>query len=307
MAILDRAIVRLLPAVPRPVVEKLSQRYIAGPELKDAREAVRRLNAQGKLATIDVLGEEVGSEEDAAAIVRTYQDVFADIEQCGLDSNVSVKLTALGLKLDYDLCRENLEEVVRDAATRDNFVRVDMEDSSCTGDTLRLYRELREAGYDNLGVVLQAYLRRTVDDVHALADLKPSVRLCKGIYVEPPEIAFRDFDAVRANFVKALEALLDAGAYVGIATHDEWLVDEARRLVAERRLAPPEYEFQMLLGVRGELGDRLVADGHRLRIYVPFGRHWYAYSLRRLQENPKIAGYIAADTIGRVLPFRNGR
>ena len=307
MAILDRAIVRLLPAVPRPVVERLAQRYIAGPELKDAREAVRRLNKQGKLATIDVLGEEVTGEADAAAIVRAYQDVFADIEHCGLDSNVSVKLTALGLKLDYDLCRTNLESVVRDAAMRGNFVRIDMEDSSCTDDTLRLYRELREAGHDNLGVVLQAYLRRTVDDIHRLADLKPNVRLCKGIYVEPPEIAFRDFEAVRANFVQALRELFDAGAYVGIATHDEWLVDEGRRTVSERRLETSEYEFQMLLGVREDLGRRLVADGHRLRIYVPFGRHWYAYSLRRLQENPKIAGYIAADTLGRVIPFRNGR
>jgi proline dehydrogenase len=306
VAILDRAIVRLLPAVPRPVVERLAQRYIAGPELKDARETVRRLNAQGRMATIDVLGEEITNAEDAAAIVRAYQDVFADIEQCGLDSNVSVKLTALGLKLDYELCRADLESVVRDAARRENFVRIDMEDSSCTDDTLRLYRELREAGHDNVGVVLQAYLRRTVDDIHALADLRPNVRLCKGIYVEPLEIAFRDFEAVRANFVKALEALLDAGAYVGIATHDEWLVDEGRRIVSERKLETHEYEFQMLLGVREDLGSRLVADGHRLRIYVPFGRHWYAYSLRRLQENPKIAGYIAADTLGRVIPFRDG-
>jgi proline dehydrogenase len=307
VAILDRAIVRLLPAVPRPVVERLAQRYIAGPELKDARETVRRLNAQGRMATIDVLGEEITNAEDAAAIVRAYQDVFADIEECGLDSNVSVKLTALGLKLDYELCRADLESVVRDAARRRNFVRIDMEDSSCTDDTLRLYRDLREVGHDNVGVVLQAYLRRTVDDIHALADLRPNIRLCKGIYVEPPEIAFRDFEAVRANFVKALDALLDVGAYVGIATHDEWLVDEGRRIVSERKLETGEYEFQMLLGVRQDLGNRLVADGHRLRIYVPFGRHWYAYSLRRLQENPKIAGYIAADTIGRVIPFRNGR
>jgi proline dehydrogenase len=308
VAILDRAIVRLLPAVPQPVVERLAQRYIAGAELKDARETVRRLNGEGKMATIDVLGEEITSEADAAAIVRAYQDVFADIEHCGLDSNVSVKLTALGLKLDYDLCRANLESVVRDAARRGNFVRIDMEDSSCTDDTLRLYRELREAGHDNLGVVLQAYMRRTVDDIHRLADLTPNVRLCKGIYVEPPEIAFRDFEAVRANFVKALRELFDAGAYVGIATHDEWLVDEGRRMVSERRLETSEYEFQMLLGVREDLGRRLVADGHRLRIYVPFGRQWYAYSLRRLQENPKIAGYIAADTLARVIPFRsNGR
>jgi proline dehydrogenase len=306
VAILDRAIVRLLPAVPRPVVQKLSQRYIAGPELKDARETVRRLNAEGKSATIDVLGEEVRNEEEAAAIVRAYEDVFAEIQRCGLDSGVSVKLTALGLNLGYDVCRANLRNVVEDAASRGNFVRIDMEDSSTTDDTLRLYRELREAGHDNVGVVLQAMLRRTQSDIRALADLKPSVRLCKGIYVEPTELAHQDFDEVRASFVHALEELLDTGSHVGIATHDEWLLDEGRRLVAERGLDHSLYEFQMLLGVRPGLGDKLVGEGHRLRIYVPFGRHWYEYSLRRLQENPKIAGYIAADTLGRLIGRRNG-
>jgi len=305
LAILDRAIVRMLPAVPRPLVQKLSERYIAGPELKDARETVRRVNTEGKLATIDVLGEEITNEDEAAAIVRAYQDVFADIEHCGLDANVSVKLTALGLKLDYDLCRENLAVVVEDAESRGNFVRIDMEDSSTTDDTLRLYRDLRERGRDNVGVVLQAMLRRTDDDIAALADLKPSVRLCKGIYIEPPDLAYQDFDEMRASYVRALDALLAGGSYVGIATHDEWLLDEGRRLVAERGLSRNQYEFQMLLGVRPALGDELVREGRRLRIYVPFGRHWYAYSLRRLQENPKIAGYIAADTLGRLIG-RNG-
>jgi proline dehydrogenase len=306
VALLDRAIVRFLPAVPRPVVQKLSERYIAGPELKDARETVRRVNAEGKMATIDVLGEEITNEEEAAAIVRAYQDVFADIEHCGLDSNVSVKLTALGLKLDYEVCRANLRVVVEDAASRGNFVRIDMEDSSTTDDTLRLYRELREEGFVNLGVVLQAMLRRTLDDIAGLADLKPSVRLCKGIYVEPPEIAFQEYEEVRSAFVDALEALLDAGCYVGIATHDEVLLRKGRRVVLEHELAREEYEFQMLLGVRPGLGDQLVRENHRLRIYVPFGRHWYAYSLRRLQENPRIAGYIAADTLGRLVGRRNG-
>ena len=305
MAIFDRAIVRMLPAVPRPLVQKLSQRYIAGPELKDARETVRKLNAEGKVATIDVLGEEITTEEEAAAIVRAYLDVFADIERCRLDSGVSVKSTALGLNLDYDVCRTNLRTVVEDAASRGNFVRIDMEDSSTTDDTLRLFRELREEGHDNVGVVLQAMLRRTADDIAGLADLRPSVRLCKGIYVEPPEVAYQDFGEVRASYVRALDALLAAGGHVGIATHDEWLLDEGRRLVAEHDLAPDAYEFQMLLGVRPELGAGLVREGHRLRIYVPFGRNWYEYSLRRLQENPKLAGYIAADTLGRLIG-RNG-
>jgi proline dehydrogenase len=307
VAILDRAIVRLLPAVPRPVVRRISSRYLAGTELEDACRVVERLSAAGKMATIDVLGEEITSADEARTIAQTYEDVFATIERQHLDSNVSVKLTALGLKLGYDLCRENLEHVVRHAAVSRNFVRIDMEDSSTTDDTLRLYRELRGAGHENLGVVLQASLRRTVADVAALAELKPSVRLCKGIYVEPEELQFRDFEAVRANFVRALEALLEVGCYVGIATHDEWLIAEGKRLVAKRKLTREEYEFQMLLGVRERLADALVREGHRLRIYVPFGRHWYAYSLRRLQENPKIAGYIAADTVGRLFPRRNGR
>ena len=307
MAILDRAIVRLLPAVPRPVVRRISGRYIAGSELSDATHTVRALNAQGKSATIDVLGEEITNEEETRVIMRAYEDVLAEIDRAGLESNISVKPTGLGLGLDYELCRANLTRVVEEAARRGNFVRIDMEDSSTIDATLRLYRELREAGLDNVGVVLQSSLRRTVADVQALADLKPSVRLCKGIYIEPPAIQFREYSAVRANFVRALEELLDAGCYVAIATHDEWLIDEGRRLVREQGLKRDEYEFQMLLGVRPQLGDELVAQSHKLRIYVPFGAHWYEYSLRRLQENPSIAGYIAADTISRILhPRANG-
>jgi len=307
VAILDRAIVRLLPAVPRPVVRRISGRYIAGSELSDATHTVRALNAQGKSATIDVLGEEITNEEETRVIMRAYEDVLAEIDRAGLVSNISVKPTGLGLGLDYELCRANLTRVVEEAARRGNFVRIDMEDSSTIDATLRLYRELREAGLDNVGVVLQSSLRRTVADVQALADLKPSVRLCKGIYIEPPAIQFREYSAVRANFVRALEELLDAGCYVAIATHDEWLIDEGRRLVREQGLKRDEYEFQMLLGVRPQLGDELVAQSHKLRIYVPFGAHWYEYSLRRLQENPSIAGYIAADTISRILhPRANG-
>jgi proline dehydrogenase len=306
VALFDRAIVRLLPAVPRPVVRRLSEPYIAGRSLADACKVVKRLNGAGKMATIDVLGEEITEADEARAIAETYKDVFRAIEREQLDSNVSVKLTALGLKLDYGLCRENLEVVVSHAAESGNFVRIDMEDSSTTEDTLQLYRDARADGFENVGVVLQAYMRRTLDDIDSLADLVPNVRLCKGIYLEPPEVAYQDFEEVRANFVRALEALLDVGSYVGIATHDEWLLGEGQRLVDEHGLGRDGYEFQMLLGVREALGDRLVSDGHRLRIYVPFGEHWYGYSLRRLQENPKIAGYIASDTVGRLL-HRDGR
>jgi proline dehydrogenase len=176
-----------------------------------------------------------------------------------------------------------------------------MEDSATTDDTLRSYRRLREEGHDNVGVVLQAYLRRTPDDVHALADLRPNVRLCKGIYVEPPSIAFTDDDAIRANFMRCLDALFGARAYVGVATHDEWLIRESLTRIEQRGLEPDQYEFQMLLGVREERATELVRDGHRLRVYVPFGEHWYQYSLRRLQENPAMAGTVARATVGRML------
>jgi proline dehydrogenase len=275
-------------------VRRVSSRYIAGTELEDARRVVARLNAEGKLATVDVLGEEITQPDEAAAITRAYLDVLDAIDEDGLDANVSVKLTGLGLKLDPALARENLRAI----AARGTFVRIDMEDSSTTDTTLELYRDLVAEGHDNLGVVLQATLRRTVDDARGLAGA--NVRLCKGIYIEPPELAYRGFEEVRQSYLRALDVLLDGGAYVGIATHDEFLVDRGIAAVRDRGLAPSEYELQMLLGVRPELGDRIVADGHRLRIYVPFGRHWYEYSLRRLQENPKIAGYVAGD-LGRSL------
>ena len=300
MALLDRAIVRVLPAVPRPVVKRLSQRYIAGPTLEDAVAVVKQLNDAGKMATIDVLGEEITRREEATALLAEYEDVFETIEREELDSNVSVKLTGLGLGLDHDFCRENAAELVREAAARGNFVRIDMEDSSTTGETLQIYRELRGQGLDNVGVVLQAYMKRTLADVAELAELRPNVRVCKGIYVEPSEVAFQEFETVRLNFVEAVGALLDLGAYIGVATHDDWVIGEALALIEERGLAAEQYEFQMLLGVRPELGDELVRDGHRLRIYVPYGRQWYEYSLRRLQENPKIAGYIAVDTLRRL-------
>jgi proline dehydrogenase len=302
VTIIDRAIVRALPAVPRQVVKRLSSRYIAGTTLAAACDVVRELNAHGKEATLDVLGEEVTLREEAIGLRDAYRRALDTIDEDGLRSNVSVKLTALGLKLDRGLCRADLTAVVEEAARFDNFVRIDMEDSSTTSETLALYRQIREEGHDNLGVVLQAALKRTLSDIGGLGDLRPNVRVCKGIYVEPPEIAYQEDEIIRLNFLDALEALFDIGSYVAIATHDDWLIGEALALVERRGLGRDDYEFQMLLGVRAELGDGLVREGHRLRIYVPFGRRWYEYSIRRLQENPKIAGYVAIDTLKRLRP-----
>ena len=287
--LLDRAIVRLLPAVPRPVVQLFSSRYIAGAALADADRVVRSLNGEGMLATVDVLGEEITRPEESRAIAHAYHDVCDAIERGQLRANLSVKLTALGLKLSYRLCRENLVEIV----SRGGFVRIDMEDASTTDATLRLYRELRESGHGNVGIVLQAHLRRSIADVRSLADLEPNVRLCKGIYVEPPSLAYRDADAIRRSFVQCLDELLARNAYVAAATHDEELI----RASLDRGVP----EFQMLLGVREDRARELVVVGHAVRIYVPFGDRWYAYSLRRLQENPAMATTIARAAVGRAL------
>jgi proline dehydrogenase len=307
VTVLDRAIVRVLPAVPRPVVKRLSRRYIAGEALPEACRVVKRLNEAGKMATLDVLGEEVTTREEALALVEAYRDVFEAIRREKLDSNVSVKPTGLGLSIDTDLCRENLGDLVRCAQERSNFVRIDMEDASTTSDTLAVYRSLRAEGLASVGVVLQARLRRTLDDISALADLHPNVRVCKGIYLEPPDIAYQGAQAIRENFVNAVDDLLAAGAYVAIATHDGWVIDRAKELLHKHGKKSEEYEFQMLLGVREDLGRELVREGHRLRVYVPFGRRWYEYSVRRLQENPAMATAIAKATARRFLPGRNGR
>jgi proline dehydrogenase len=302
VTLLDRALVRTLPVVPKPVVRRLSSRYIAGETLADAVATVRHLNAQGKLATIDVLGEEITSVAAARSIAAQYVDVLDAIERERLDANISVKLTGFGLKVGYLVCKHNLERVVGSAGERGIFVRIDMEDSTTTDETLRLYRELRAAGSD-VGVVLQASLKRTLGDAHGL----DNVRVCKGIYVEPAEIQFRDPDVVRDSFVAVLDALLQEGAYVAVATHDELVVERALALLDRAGRKPDSYEFQMLLGVREHMGDELIRTGHRLRIYVPFGRYWYEYSLRRLQENPKIARYVAADVLRRFVPGRDGK
>ena len=267
-------------------------------ETKQNELALQKLRESASDIETDPADRRAAAEllAEAGAIARQYHDVLARIDEAGLDANVSVKLTGFGLELDPTLCRDNLESVVHDAAARGTFVRIDMEDSSTTDRTLELYRELRDGGNGSCGVVLQAYLRRTIDDVDGLEN----VRLCKGIYIEPPELAFRDFEAVRANYVCCLERLVAQGSYVGIATHDEYLIGEALRIVREAGVAHDRYEFQMLLGVRSDRADQLVTAGHRLRVYVPYGQHWYEYSLRRLQENPKMAGYVAADLLGRV-------
>lgn len=298
MSAFNTILSRTLPLVPRPIVRRVSRRYIAGDRLEDAAGVVRELNARGFTATLDVLGESVCSRPRVESAVHEYLESLRTIEENGLDSNISVKLTQIGLKIDRDLCLESMIRIAGSARERGNFVRIDMEDSSCTNDTLALFAEVKRHGLDNVGVVLQACMRRSLEDVRALPE-GSSVRLCKGIYLEPRSIAYPDRSVVRKNFVRLLEEMLDRRFNVGIATHDEELVWESMRLIDQRGLARDGYEFQMLLGVDQPLRDLISRDGHRLRVYVPYGANWYAYSLRRLKENPRIAGYILAALLSR--------
>lgn len=299
MGILDRAIAESVSVIPRPVVRRISRRYIAGDTLDEAVETVRALNREGCVATVDLLGESTESKADAARTLRDYKKVVDALEEHDLESGISVKLTGLGLTLSEELCRANLEEIVAYAGARGRFVRVDMEDSPYTSVTLDMVIELHER-YENVGAVIQAYMRRSLEDVGRLADAGVTVRLCKGIYDEPRRIAYKDFDTVRENFRLLLEELLKGGCYVGIATHDEFLVWHALRLIHQLDVSQDRYEFQMLLGVDEELRGILVNAGHKLRVYVPYGEDWYEYSSRRLRENPKIAGYVARDVLGRI-------
>ncbi|HEY3764805.1 MAG TPA: proline dehydrogenase family protein [Gaiellales bacterium] len=302
MKAFDRLVVASLPAVPRIVVRRIADRYIAGEGLNDAVKTVQDLNRRGAMATVDVLGEFIRVPDEAEATATEYEHALDAIAALNLDANVSVKLSALGIEIDRELADRTLGRVLQSAERHGVFVRIDMEDSGLTDQTLALYRDLRAAGHDGVGVVVQSYMRRSADDLAALADLTPNVRLVKGIYIEPEEIAYQQMPEVNANYLRLLEQLFDQGSYVGIATHDRALVDGALGLIERRGLARDRYEFQMLLGVAGEVGRRLIADGHLLRVYVPYGQAWYAYSVRRLKENPSIAGYVARDVMRTLVP-----
>jgi proline dehydrogenase len=290
MSAFNSVLVTTLPLVPKPIVGRVASRYVAGEKLDDAVRVVRDLNQQGAMATIDVLGEEVSERAKATAAVEEYLRVFAAIDREKIDSNVSIKLTLLGLKIDEGFCRDNVDRIAETAKKYGNFVRIDMEDHTTTDATLRIYHEL-QARYGNLGVVLQAYMRRTLRDIDSLP-AGASVRICKGIYVEPRGVAWKGFDTVRANYLQALEKLIVRGIYPAIATHDEYLACCAAALVDKHGLKRDQYEFQMLLGVDPELRRILIESGHRLRVYVPYGVDWYPYSMRRLRENPEVARHV---------------
>jgi proline dehydrogenase len=291
LSVFGKLLVAVLPLAPKFVVGKVAKRYVAGETLDDALATVASLNAEGALATLDILGEEVRERDRATWATDEYIRVLGELERRNLDANISIKPTMLGLRIDESVCLENLRRLGEAAKRCNNFVRIDMEDRSTTDATLRLYRTVHQE-FGCFGVVLQAYMRRTLRDIADLPTENPNVRLCKGIYVEPREVAWKGYDTIRSAFLTALEKLIARGTYVGIATHDEYLVEGAIALIDRFHLPRNRYEFQMLLGVETELRRILVARGHRLRVYVPFGADWHPYSMRRLRENPEIAKHV---------------
>jgi proline dehydrogenase len=297
VSLFSRLVVVTLPLVPKPVVGRVASRYVAGETLDDAVNMVKELNSSGAVATMDVLGEEVSERGKAQEAVAEYIRLFENIDAEGLDSNVSIKPTLLGLEIDEQFCQDNIEKIAAAAREFGNFVRIDMEDHTCTDATLRIYAELQPR-YGNLGVVLQSYMHRTLQDIHDLPRDGANVRLCKGIYIEPRKIAWKGYQTVRQNFLMALEKMILQGVYAAIATHDEYLICGSVGLLEKHQVPRGRYEFQMLLGVDEEMRQILLDQGHRLRVYVPYGRDWYPYSIRRLRENPEVAGHVARAFFG---------
>jgi len=300
VSLINNLIVQFVQLLPKSVVGFFSKKYIAGETLQSGIDLVKKLNAKGIYATMDVLGESVKNKSEAIEAKNQAMEVLEAIEKNKLMANLSIKPTQMGLAIDENFAFEQVLELVKKAAEYKNFVRIDMEDSPFTDKTINLYRKIYEQ-YKNVGIVIQAYMKRSLDDVLILNKIGTNYRLCKGIYVEPASIAYKDRQAIRDNYLKILDAIFKDGNYVGIATHDKPLIDAAYKRIKEQNIPKDKFEFQMLLGVREDLRDKINNDGYKIRIYVPFGKDWYAYSVRRLKENPSVAGHIVKSflTFGR--------
>lgn len=289
---LNKIILSSLNIVPKPIVKIFAKNYIAGETLGEAENTVKKLNSFNCRTSIDLLGEYVESKQQALKEMNIRYAVLDAIVDSKLNSNQSIKLTSLGLGIDFEFCYENTLNIIKYAKERNIFVRMDMEDSPYHDRTIEIYKKFRADGYDNVGVVIQSYMKRSLEDLQELSKYNASIRLCKGIYVEPEKLAFKTYDAVNDNYKVLLNYLFDNKMNVGIATHDDVLINYAIEEVEKRNLSKDAYEFQMLLGVREQKRDEIISLGHNMRIYVSFGKDWYGYSMRRFKENPKIAGHV---------------
>ncbi|MDJ0624451.1 MAG: proline dehydrogenase family protein [Desulfocapsaceae bacterium] len=294
---LSKIIANLLPYMPKSLVWQFSKDYIAGETIEDAIEAAKKLNSEGIMTTIDVLGEFIKNLDEAEANKEEYLEVIEAAEKAGVKGNYSLKPTFFGLLIDKDVAYTLIREVVAKAASFDNFVRIDMEDSPCTDKEIELFRKLKEEFPKNVGLVFQSYLKRTHQDIKDLKDVHNSetplnLRLCKGIYVEPASIAYKKYEEINEHFLDDIELMFKEKMYPAIATHDKPIIEGSYKLIEKYSAPKDSYEFQMLYGVTPALRKSILDNGHRMRVYVPFGKQWFGYCTRRVKENPQMANVI---------------
>ena len=288
MGLLNRLVVGSAPLMPKFVIGRVASVYVAGDKLEDGLNLAKKLNSKGFTATLDLLGEEVSNRKETNKIRKAYCDLLDGIANYGIDCNISLKLTALGLKFDEELCWDNLSVVLDKAREYNNFVRMDMEDSTVTDATIRMCKKGKKY-YSKCGTVLQAYMHRTSDDIDNLNTHNANIRLCKGAYKESSKKAYKDYQEIRNNYMINAEKIMDAGIFIGLATHDEWIIQKLENLIIKKKYKKTKYEFQALSGVPIDSTlERLINSGHKVRYYIPYGPEWYAYSMRRMKENPDI-------------------
>ncbi len=301
MKLINYLIIQIIPFLPKVFVRLVASPYIAGITDDEMLLNVQKLNNKGYDVAIDILGEHVKTEQEATEITERYANLYNRIASQKLNANLSIKLSHIGQDLGYDFVKSNLMILVNAAKKYNNFLRLDMENSPYTSETINLYKKAFES-YSNVGIVLQAYMHRSKDDLDKLANEKFNVRICKGIYIESEDIAFRDYQKIRDNYIVLVQQALIKGAYVGIASHDEYLIDKLYLWIKENQIPTTQYEFQILHGVPMEKKlQQLIKEGNKVRVYVPYGDNWYDYSVRRLKENPKMAGYIIKNIFSKIL------
>jgi proline dehydrogenase len=292
MKLINNLIIQIIPFLPKFFVKIVASPYIAGITDEEMLKNVQELNNKGYKVAIDILGEHVETENEANEITSRYISIYDEISKRNLDANISIKLTHIGQDLGMDIVKNNLTKLVQAAKKNNNFLRLDMENVPYTSETIQLYREMFEH-YNKIGIVIQAYLHRSFNDIESLSDKKFNVRICKGIYVEDPKLVLKNYNEIRENYIRLVKEALNKGSYVGIATHDEYLIDNLYSWLKENNISKERYEFQVLHGVpmKRKL-EKLLNEGNTIRVYLPYGKNWYDYSVRRLKENPKMAGYI---------------
>ena len=300
MKLINNLLIGIIPFLPKSFIKIFASPYIAGVTDDEMLSTVASLNKKGYDVAIDILGEHVTTEKEATEITNRYSKLYDEISSRSLNANLSIKLTHIGQDLGYDVVKNNLMILTEKAKEHKNFLRLDMENSPYTSETIKLYKEALEV-YDNVGIVLQAYMHRSINDMDSLANANFNCRVCKGIYIENKDIVYDDYQKIRENYIKLVKIGLQRGSYIGIASHDEYLINYLYEWIKNNSIPKTQYEFQVLHGVpMKKTLAQLIKEGNKVRIYVPYGDNWYDYSVRRLKENPKMAGYIISNILKRI-------